>query len=167
MRTLQVVASFLLAAGLQVPEENQKKGELPPPDTAVLMAKRILDAIQADDEKGVADDFFPAEPFDGLKAMPKPGDYYKQLVKWYEADLHKEHERVKGLGPLTFDTFRLGGCKWKEVNSEANKIPYWSCYGNRFSAKTAAGKKVDFGVRAMINWGKIWYVTHLLKVPKS
>ena len=68
---------------------------------------------------------------------------------------------------MTFDTFRLGGCKWKEVNSEANKIPYWSCYGNRFSAKTAAGKKVDFGVRAMINWGKIWYVTHLLKVPKS
>jgi hypothetical protein len=157
---------LILAAAIAIPAENQSKGEMPGVEPAVEMAKRLLAAVQADDPKAVADDFFPAEPFDALKAIAKPGDYYAQLRKWYEDDVHKEHARIKDLGPLTFDGFRAGGCKWKAKGTEANSIPYWSCYSNRYFAKTAAGKKVDFGLRAMINWGKTWYVTHLLPLPK-
>lgn len=133
--------------------------------SAEVGARRLTQAILADRPDDILDLFFPAAPFDALKAIAAPSSYHKQLVAWFVADVHKEHERLKGAVTLTYDGFERGSCKWKEVGSEANKIPYWSCYRNKFYAKTEAGKRVELELRAMINWGDSWYVTHLGKPP--
>lgn len=163
---LVVLFGVLLAAGVDVPPENKKKGEMPSLATATEMTKRLLDAIVADDASAVAADFFPEAPFLALKSIEKSDEYYKNLFKSFGADVHKEHERIKGLGKLSFDGLQKGECKWKDLDSEMNKIAYWSCYGSRFYAKTEAGKRVPFRLRAMINWGKTWYVTHLLPISE-
>jgi hypothetical protein len=128
-------------------------------------ARRLLDAILADKPDAVLDLFFPEGPFDALKDIAAPSRYHKQLVAWFVADVHKEHAKLKEATKLAYDGFVPGSCKWKEVGTEANKIPYWSCYRNKFFGKTEAGKRVEFELRAMINWGQSWYVTHLGKPP--
>lgn len=149
-----------------VPPENLKKGTMPSDGPAEAMARRILEAIVADRPDDVQDAFFPADPFDALKAIARPREYHDQLVKWYTADIHREHARIKNLGPLTFDGFKVGSCKWKAVGTEANKIAYWSCYRNHFYAK-GPKDRVTFDLRAMINWGTAWYVTHLGPIPQQ
>jgi hypothetical protein len=179
--TMTAATSAARAAAVTTPPENLAKGAMPPLAPAEAMAKRLLDAIVADDPDAVRDAFFPREPFLELKAIQKPGDYWDQLMSWFVADVHREHERLKPLGKLAFDSFAKGGCVWKDKGSEANKIAYWSCYKNRFYARpvvapepTATGAKaakkperVEIQLRAMINWGADWYVTHLGPIPKS
>jgi hypothetical protein len=154
------------------PPENAAKGTLPDLASAEAMAKRLLAAIVAGDADAAVAAFFPRAPFLALKAIKSPGDYHDQLVRWFRADVQREHERVKSLGPLVFDGLRKGGCVWKEKGSEANAIAYWSCYKSRFFARPAtppAGKapqRLEFQLRAMINWGSDWYVTHLGPIPK-
>ena len=149
---------------VEVPPENQEKGARPALGGAEAMARKILDAIVKDDPAAVADQFFPAAAFDVLKDMPKPRDYHGQLVKWYVADIHREHERLKGATKVEFDGFNAGRCVWKVIGSEGNKLPYWSCYRNEFHAKVD-GQRLSIGLKAMINWGKVWYVTHLGPIP--
>lgn len=152
---------------LAVPAENVAPGQLLPKDSAEALSKQLLAAVQADDPSLAKDQFFPAEPFDQLKAIAKPREYWNQLMKWYDADIHREAARVKDKGPLTFDGFRFGGCKWKAKGSEGNAIAYWSCYSNHFYAKTTGAKpeRLDFKLRAVINWGATWYVTHFGPIP--
>ncbi len=143
-----------------VPPENAAKGALPSLAGAEELAKRLLAAITADAPGDVEPLFFPRAPFLALKAIPKAGDYHAKLVAWFEDDLKLEHDRVKGLGPLEFDGFKAGGCKWKDAGTEYNKIAYWSCYRSRFFAK-GGRTRLTFPLATVINWGPSWYVTHL------
>jgi hypothetical protein len=67
---------------------------------------------------------------------------------------------------LKYVSFKRGGCKWKAIGTEYNKIAYWSCYRNRMIA-LADGKKIDLDLRTLINWGDKWYITHLGREIKT
>lgn len=148
-----------------IPEENQKKGELPSMASAEKMALLMVDAINQKKPQVAAPAFFPADPFSALKGIQDPDAYHKQLVRWFEQDLQRESIRYEKDIPLTYVGFQKGSCKWKEPGSEANSIAYWSCYRNQMKVKTSKGAEVVIKVRVMINWGSDWYVTHLGPIP--
>lgn len=164
-RSLAFCFSVLILAGqafaLDTPPENIEK---PKPEAIdAFPAEKLLASINS----GTPDNdlFFPADPFAVLKAIAKPLDYHKQLLKWYQGDIKREHEAHKG--PLTFKSFKLGFCKWKEKGSEGNAIPYLSCYKSLLKVENAEKKEETITVRVVINWGKNWYITHLGPIPKT
>ncbi len=148
-----------------IPEENQKKGEIPSMAPAEKMGRLMVDAINQKKPQVAASAFFPADPFRNLKGIQDPDAYHKQLVSWFEQDLQREQIRYEKELPLTYLGFQKGSCKWKEPGSEANTIAYWSCYRNQMKVKTSKGAEVTIKVRVMINWGSEWYVTHLGPIP--
>lgn len=111
--------------------------------------------------------FFPADAFDQVKGIKDPGAYHKQLVSWFAADLKREGERLKAGAPWALDSFKLGSCKWKEKGTEANALPYWSCYKSKLKLKNAKNETNLVEIRALINWGDQWYPTHLGPIPKA
>lgn len=153
---------------IPVPLENQSAGTMPGWDAAETMARSVVEAILKDDPALASDRFFPETAFLALKDMPGARNYHKKLVAWYEADIHREHARVKGgfadLGKVRFGSFKKGYCKWKAPGTEHNFIGYWSCYRN--SVVVGDGTKtMPIDLRAMINWGTAWHVTHLGPMP--
>jgi hypothetical protein len=165
MRSLVAIALALsLLAPGEVPPENREKGERPAPDSGVEGASLLLSAL-ADGNPSLAHGFFfPAEAFDLVKDLPVPGRYYRKLLAWYDEDIRAEHRRFRG-GDWQVAELRFGNCKWKEPGSEGNKLPYWSCYRNLLVAEDGDRKR-RLEIRAMINWGQSWYVTHLGPVRK-
>lgn len=152
-------------AGLTVPPENRTGGPRPDPMLAETMVRRLFDAIVADDPSLAADAFFPAAAFDLVKAMDEPGRYHKKLLAWFDEDIHIEHKRYPDVAGLEYAGFEPGKCKWMEIHTEGNKLPYWACRYNAFYGKRDDIKK-KFELRVMINWGSSWYVTHLGPVRK-
>lgn len=161
---MSFLLTLLLAA--EVPPENQKK---PPIESISSYDPKPLIAQlnQPTSEVEWNTLFFPAAAFDQVKGIKDPGAYHKQLLKWFAADIKREHERLKPAGPWEVDSFKLGSCKWKEKGSEANALPYWSCYKSKLKIKNAKGESNLVEVRALINWGNQWYITHLGPIPKS
>lgn len=150
---LPLKASKSPLGSLDIPEENQKMGKGAPVlniETAQLGV--LINAIAKDKSDDVSLLQFPREAFLALKAIPRPGDYHQKLSEWYAADIHREHMRLKPLGELQLDTFRPGSCRWKAPGTEANKIPYWSCWGSKATVKGISGAKEIITIRAMINW---------------
>jgi len=154
------------AKELAIPAENQDETLKASIEAFDAMAQRLLTALEKGSFADVKDLFFPEPAFLQLKAIAKPADYYSQLVKWYEQDFAREQVRFKDRGPLLFKAMKGGSCKWKAAATEANKIPYWSCYRRKIEL-TAAGQTETLEVRALINWGRKWYITHLGPIPKS
>ncbi|MES2744801.1 MAG: hypothetical protein V4655_05210 [Bdellovibrionota bacterium] len=149
-----------------VPTENVKKPAIE--TIAVYDGKALVEQLN---KPTVEDEwnrlFFPADAFDQVKGIKDPGAYHKQLLKWFAADVQREHERLKAGGPWAVDSFKLGSCKWKEKGTEANALPYWSCYKSKLNLKNEKGEKSLVEIRALINWGTQWYITHLGPIPKS
>ncbi|MCX6128305.1 MAG: hypothetical protein NTX25_04480 [Proteobacteria bacterium] len=158
--------SPLSANDFVIPVENQNDQHLAAIQPFDAKAKLLLQAIEIGNIESVQELFFPQDAFLQLKAIAKPLEYYQQLVRWYKKDLQKESERFKGQGHLDFVAIKGGGCKWKAAGSEANKIPYWSCYKRRMEIQVG-GKPASIQLHAMINWGGEWYLTHLGPIPKS
>ena len=149
-----------------IPEQNQKKfaiETIPPYDPAPLL-KNLNGEVSESDPQTL---FFPADAFDLVKGIKDPGAYHKQLVSWFAADLDKERARLKAGAPWTIESFKLGFCKWKEKGSEANALPYWSCYKSKVKLKNAKNESNIVEIRALINWGTQWYPTHLLPIPAA
>lgn len=159
-----VMAAASLTA--PVPEQNQKK-----PDINSIKAydpQPLVDQLnQATKEEDWNKLFFPSDAFNQVKGIKDPGAYHRQLLKWFAADIKKENERLKTGAPWQIDSFKLGYCKWKEKGSEANALPYWSCYKSKLKIKNEKGESNLVEIRALINWGQTWYITHLLPIPKG
>lgn len=155
----------LFAEAFVIPPENQDETLKAQIESFDPKAQRLLTALEKGSFAEVKDLFFPEGAFLQLKAIAKPADYYSQLVKWYEQDFIREQARFKGRGPLVFKAIKGGSCKWKAPQTEANRIPYWSCYRRKIEL-TAAGQSEVVEVRALINWGRQWYITHLGPIPK-
>jgi hypothetical protein len=160
-----LVSAELYAEAFVIPPENQDETLKAQIESFDPEAQRLLTALGKGAFADVKDLFFPEAAFLQLKAIAKPADYYSQLVKWYEQDFTREQARFKGRGPLVFKAIKGGSCKWKAPQTEANRIPYWSCYKRKIEL-TAAGKSEIIEVRALINWGRQWYITHLGPIPK-
>jgi hypothetical protein len=162
---------YMLSPGIHadefvIPAENKDEALKPQIEEFDPKAQRLLSALEKGGFAEVKDLFFPEPAFLQLKAIAKPADYYSQLVKWYEQDFVREQARFKGRGPLVFKAMKGGSCKWKAPQTEANRIPYWSCYRRKIEL-TAGGQSETLEVRALINWGRQWYITHLGAIPKS
>jgi hypothetical protein len=149
-----------------IPPENKDEALKAQIEDFDPKAQRLLTALEKGSFADVQDLFFPEPAFLQLKAIAKPADYYSQLVKWYEQDFAREQARLKGRGPLLFKAMKGGSCKWKAPQTEANRIPYWSCYRRKIEF-TAAGHDERLEIRALINWGRQWYITHLGPIPKT
>ena len=156
-------AATALPATEAVPAENVSQGSGPPPfEASEPGARRLLEAIKAGDPSLAAGFFFPAASFDLVKAMAVPGRYHRKLLAWYGEDILAEHPRFAG-APWAFEKLERGRCKWQEKGTEGNALPYWSCRGNRVTARDGARVRT-FDVNVIINWGPCWYVTHLGKI---
>lgn len=168
-RSLMLLSLFassgLFADEFVIPPENKDEALKAQIESFDPKAQRLLTALEKGAFADVKDLFFPEAAFLQLKAIAKPADYYSQLVKWYEQDFTREQARFKGRGPLIFKAIKGGSCKWKAPQTEANRIPYWSCYRRKIEL-TAAGQSESIEVRALINWGPQWYITHLGPIPK-
>lgn len=149
-----------------IPLENQTKGERPSAAYAVEMSKTLLKALIEHDYSLADTTFFPADTFNVVKGIKDPAKYYKTLIKWFHDDVKREADKLKNEEGVVFDKLKMGYCKWKKRGSEANAVPYWSCYRNRLYYKVK-GKEKMIEVRVIINWGKKWYVTHLGPIPKK
>lgn len=160
-----LVPTVLLADEFVIPPENRDEALKAQIESFDPQAQRLLTALEKGTFADVKDLFFPEPAFLQLKAIAKPADYYSQLVKWYEQDFTREQARFKDRGPLVFKSIKGGSCKWKAPQTEANRIPYWSCYRRKIEL-TAAGQNEIIEVRALINWGRQWYITHLGPIPK-
>lgn len=160
-----LLSTELCADDFVIPPENKDEALKAQIESFDPGAQRLLTALEKGTFADVKDLFFPEAPFLQLKAIAKPADYYSQLVKWYEQDFTREQARFKGRGPLVFKAIKGGSCKWKAPQTEANRIPYWSCYRRKIEL-TAAGQNEVVEVRALINWGRQWYITHLGPIPK-
>lgn len=149
-----------------IPEQNQKKPAIEtikPYDPEPLIRNLNGDGSAAD----ASTLFFPAEAFDQVKGIKDPGAYHKQLVSWFAADLVREREGLKAGAPWSLDSFKLGFCKWKEKGTEANALPYWSCYRSKLKLKNAKNETKQVEIRVLINWGTQWYPTHLGPIPAA
>lgn len=168
-RSLMLLSLFassgLFADEFVIPPENKDEALKAQIESFDSKAQRLLTALEKGAFADVKDLFFPEAAFLQLKAIARPADYYSQLVKWYEQDFTREQARFKGRGPLVFKAIKGGSCKWKAPQTEANRIPYWSCYRRKIEL-TAAGQNESIEVRALINWGPQWYITHLGPIPK-
>jgi hypothetical protein len=151
---------------LKIPAQNIKKGIMPDIKGAHATSKLVLKAIKMSDMKVAKWAFFPENIFNELKDIKWPGAYHKKLLKWFAADIKRENSKFANVENLKFKEFKVGRCRWKKVGSEYNKIAYWSCYRNKFVVSDGK-KEYEIELRAMINWGNDWFVTHLGPIPKE
>ncbi len=161
-----LLAAEIASVKPEVPVENQEKPKLetlssynPEP-----LVKQLNEATGEQDWNSL---FFPRSAFDLVKGIKDPGAYHKQLLKWFADDIKREHQRLQAKGPWEADGFKMGYCKWKVKGSEANALPYWSCYKSKLSLKNKSGDKEVVEIRVLINWGKDWFITHLGPIPKT
>ncbi len=152
-------------SALEIPPENREGSQLPDASGSFELVKRLLNAISTQSTANLEPLFFPRAAFIQLKDIPRNEQYYDKLLQWFSDDIRKEYQKLKPGTSLVFEKFILGRCRWKAVGTEYNKIPYWSCSRSQILA-TADGKQVKIQVVAMINWGKLWYPTHLGPIPK-
>ncbi len=155
-----------MAAAADIPAENQNKPALE--SLGSYDAEALVKVLNGEGDDAAIDSlFFSADAFNQVKGIADPAAYFKQLIKWFHNDVTKERSRLKEGAPWTVDGFKRGGCKWKEKGTEANALPYWSCYKNKVLVKNAKGQHETVEVRAIINWGPHWYITHLGAIPKG
>ena len=161
---LSLLFNSFAQGAADVPLENQKSGSIADIQSFDAKAQRLVETLNQGQFDAAVDLFFPLEAFKQLKGIAKPDAYHKQLLEWYRSDLEQEHMKIEK--SWNFVSFKLGSCKWKEKGTEANALPYWSCYNSKINVKNA-DKSGVIQVRTLINWGKEWYVTHLHPLPRK
>lgn len=147
------------------PPQNTDPKAKPGFGTLIKLGESIakdLSRLTANDASEAVDGFFPRAPFLILKKVPKPAEYFEMLMSEYRSQLKRVARDLKLSSPIEYLDFRGGFCKWKPVDSEYNKIAYWSCYNSPLTLKMGE-KKAIIKVRTVINWGEDWFVTHLGK----
>ncbi len=145
-----------------IPAENDPRAEPSPRPTAgdaAQRAEQLFVAIRDNDPERARDFFFPREPFLVLKGIADPARYWGVLWGHYERDIHALHATVPA--HATFDRFVLSRRgAFVRVREEANALPYWAARHN-FVYYRVGEREERFEIRTLINWGPLWYVTHL------
>lgn len=148
-----------------VPPQNEAGLATPPPrppaGDAEERARRLFDAIVADDPLRAMDFFFPREAFLVLKGIADPGGYYDRLLARYVADIHALHAGTADLDRAEYvrlEIARRGG--WVTAGEEANRLPYWASRHSSIVYRVGDQER-RLEVRVLITWGERWYITHL------
>jgi hypothetical protein len=179
MKRLVVAITWLVAIpamamadpwpSIPIPAENaatlRRAPSRPALGDAEERARHLAAALGGEAAEDADDFFFPREAFLAVKDMSGASRYFAQLVRQYHRDIETYREGLPRGAAVRFVRLEPArSCRWMEIGREANRLPYWSCYGSRLVVE-AGGREVTFRVHVMINWGDRWYVTHLGPIP--
>jgi hypothetical protein len=137
----------------------------PPDGDVAVRASHVAAALSVGGSNDAALDFFlPLDPFLAIKDMNGARGYHSQLIRMYRQDLDAYRAQFAPGATIEFLRFeRSSACTWMSIGREANRLPYWSCYGSRLIVRVAQ-REVSLRVHVLINWGDRWYVTHLGRI---
>lgn len=146
------------------PENNASLREAPPMPPAGNLDEKmrtLFTAVREGRPELATNGFFPREPFLRVKAIANPERYWNVLMRAYERDIRELHESIPNVAQAEFVRFEFSRRRtWQTVRSEANALPYWCVRHSRIVYRSA-GREQSFEVRALIHWGREWFVTHL------
>ncbi len=137
----------------------------PPVGDAEERVRHLAGALGGAAPESADDFFFQREPFLAVKDMSGASRYFATLVRQYHHDIESLRAEIPAGATVRFVRFvPARSCRWMEVGREANRLPYWSCYGARLVV-AANEREIEFRIHVMINWGDQWFITHLGPIP--
>lgn len=137
----------------------------PAPGDVEDRARHLAAALGGASPESADDFFFQREPFLAVKDMSGASGYFATLVRAYHRDIAAYRAEIPAGAAVSFVRFEPARtCRWMEIGREANRLPYFSCYGARLVV-SASGREITFRIHVMINWGDHWYITHLGPIP--
>lgn len=156
---------------ITIPPVNRAGQPRPPPRPAVgdlgLRVEQLIAALngQQGAEPNVL--FLQRQPFLAIKDMHGADGYFSTLLRWYANDVMRERAALPGgTGRWVLSRVELSSrCVWMTEGREANRLPYWSCYGSRL-VLARNGQQHTVRMNVLINWGDQWFVTHLGPIPR-
>jgi hypothetical protein len=163
-------ASAAPAATAATPPDPHNKSKPPlQSDDLTGQARRLFDAVKADDPALGSDFFFPREPFIPLKGIKNAGKYWDHLFHVYANDIHELHrKRARELEGAEFVSFELGSPPgWVNPGEESNSIGYFRTFNGKLRYKLADGTPRTMETKVIISWNNRWYITHLLPFKKN
>lgn len=156
---------------IEIPAGNRARQTSPPPRPAVgdlaARAQTLVDALNGDAGANGEPLFLQREPFLAIKDMRGAAGYFATLLRWYARDIEAMRaELPRGAGRWAVARVELSSrCVWMTEGREANRLPYYSCYGSRL-VLARNGREHTVRLNVLINWGASWYVTHLGAIPQ-
>jgi hypothetical protein len=149
------------ALTLRAPPPRPGPGDVPD------RARTVVDALNAASDDAALGFFLPLEPFLAIKDMDGARGYHGRLIRAYRRDIARYRALLPAGTRAEFVRFEPSrSCTWMRVGREANRLPYWSCYGSRLVVRAGAAT-LSLRVHVMIHWGDRWYVTHLDRFARS
>jgi hypothetical protein len=128
----------------------------PPSGDVATRTAHLASALESGNADEALDFFLPREPFLAIKDMSGAARYYDTLVRWYRQDIARMRAELPRGARVTFVRFEPSSrCTWMTVGREANRLPYWSCYGSRLVVRVG-GRERSLRVNVLINWGTRW-----------
>jgi hypothetical protein len=149
-----------------IPAGNRAELTSPPPrpgpGDVEERARRLFQAIVADQPAMAADSFLSREAFRLIKGVTDPDALWDRLFRTYERDIHALHAQLGADASraefVRFEMSRRRG--WVGVREEANRLPYWAQRHNWIVYRVGTEER-RFEVRTMIAWNERWFITHL------
>jgi hypothetical protein len=156
---------------IPIPPNNAATLRAPPPRPApgdvADRARAVVDALNGGSVEDAARFFLPLDPFLAIKDMDGARGYHAHLLRAYRRDIDHYRARLPAGSRAEFVRFEPSrACTWMAVGREANRLPYWSCYGSRIVVR-AGSSTLSLRVHVLIHWGDRWYVTHLDRFARS
>lgn len=176
MLTLATLLSLTAPVGadpwptITIPEVNAARQRTaptrPPPGDVAERSRVLFDALNGGSIETAQRFFLPLEPFLAIKDMHGARGYHARLLREYARDIAAYRETLPRGQTLSFVRFVPSStCVWMSVGREANRLPYYSCYGSRLVVR-AGRREIALRVNVLIHWGDQWYVTHLDRIHR-
>jgi hypothetical protein len=151
------------AAGQVLPQTEEK----PRTDSPFFQqqARRLFDAIVADDPGLARSFFFPLVAYEQVKDVKNPArDWEYRLIAAFDRQLHEYH-RLLGKRRAEARFLRLEvpeeRAEWMKPGREGNRVGYYRVLRSRLFYLDADGKERSLEVTSLISWRGEWYLVHL------
>lgn len=158
-----VAPELLDAAGKPLPQTEDK----PRTDSPFFQAaaRRLFEAIVADDADLALPFFFPVVAYEQVKDVKNPArDWEYRLIASFRRQLHEYH---RGLGrhrdKATFVRLEVpeARAEWMKPGREGNRIGYYRVLRSKLVYADHEGKERSLEVTSLISWRGEWYLVHL------
>lgn len=111
--------------------------------------------------------FLQRDPFLAIKDMSGAAGYFTTLTRWYARDIKELRDTLPRNTTWSVDRVEMSSsCTWMSIGREANRLPYWSCYGSRMILRSGTQTRT-VRIAVMINWGQQWFISHLQPIHRS